>query len=374
MATSLSIQPTGLTLSSIRPVGLPSLTAAATTFIAAAPELDSAPVAFSATGQLLSSMISFLGSLQSLQASAADRRPTGVLGTAQALVDAVNRLQGAVSNLPTLFEALADQPATSNELAALRSAATASLEPLQRIGIELQTAALTDTITGSTLLIDRRILNLAIATDTTGTQALLAEAIQSLIAMANEFESQVADNLPAEEDNLLATLLATGTTEIVDQLAVTTTQTTGPTPATVATAAGVAPPVTPLPVAPPVVIEPALPITTAAPVATPVPAATVAATNAGNVVSEAMRALQRLLADPTAHARKNLFDPAYAGLVAASRLGDFVLRDPAINTKNLMPDFPPPVPPVAAIHGVAAYNEAAESPRKPPAHSIDNQV
>ena len=75
--------------------------------------------------------------------------------------------------------------------------------------------------------------------------------------------------------------------------------------------------------------------------------------------SEARLALQSLLADPALRARNNLFDPAYAAMIAASHLSDFVTPDRTNNPKSLAADAVQSVLPIAVTRAIGYYNEAA---------------
>jgi hypothetical protein len=403
MAISTSLTPTGLAaLASIRPLTFQLMTAASSTAAASILDGSSNQVALSSVGQLLSALSSFRNTLEALQTSASDNSPSAVIETAQTLVDTFNTLQDRLRNLQTLFEALTDTSGSDplaqslNELAATSIAASsASLASLSSIGIDLQTAAASGTINQS-------VLNAAVTADSAGTQALLAEATQSLIDLTTGLETQIADTAISQTDlttllgndlqegvitpilppdmtdttnpdtaaeNLLTTLLATGTTETATELTVTvtTTQNTATTlGATVTTTTPSVPNQTPTAVA-------TAPVTSLLPATTTV-AATAATTNPDLSASEAELALQRLLADPALHARNNLSDPAYAALIAASHLNDFVSTGQGVTPKAPAPDFPAPVSPVMQSHGIAYYGEATEEPKKRLAAYINNQI
>lgn len=99
------------------------------------------------------------------------------------------------------------------------------------------------------------------------------------------------------------------------------------------------------------------------PVTTTVVAATGAAvaatTDLGASASALALQLQRLLLDPTFHVTNNLINPAYAALIAASHLSDFVAPVPVINPDTFAADVPGPVSPIAMAHAIAYYSEAA---------------
>ena len=75
--------------------------------------------------------------------------------------------------------------------------------------------------------------------------------------------------------------------------------------------------------------------------------------------SEATLALQSLLANPAQQARNNLFDPAYAAMIAATHLSDFVSPDPTNDPAALAADAVQSVMPMAASRAIGYYNEAA---------------
>ena len=75
--------------------------------------------------------------------------------------------------------------------------------------------------------------------------------------------------------------------------------------------------------------------------------------------SEETLALQSLLANPALRARNNLFDPAYAAMIAATHLSDFVSPDPTNDPAALAADAVQSVMPIAASRAIGYYNEAA---------------
>lgn len=187
--------------------------------------------------------------------------------------------------------------------------------------------------------------------DALGLDAATLSLEDSLLrgALANALLSP--DNLAATVENLLATLNLT----LDEQPAGTTTVTTPVT--TSATAApGPEPPVTTAQ-APPIVSSATNGIeafTMNANIA-----AADEALLAERQASEAALALQSLLANPALRARNNLFDPAYAAMIAATHLSDFVSPDPTNNPAALTADAVPSVMPIAASRAIGYYNEAA---------------
>jgi hypothetical protein len=340
----------------------------------------------------------------------------------------------------TLLETLADSSLVDRLVQSLNELATASiaairsnLDNLSDIGIRIQITPSPDiTTTSITLSIDQNVLNAAVTANATGTQAVLAGVIRSLIDLTAGFETQIAEaaaslpdltpldipkpdtgsiipgisvatdllpdvlpetvlsnvleeelvdvllsqniadvTIPATaEENLLATLLATGTPVAATPPTVTTAQTTDTTSGSIAAAPAPGATDLTLPASATGIVTTA--VTTAA--ATTTAAAAATQVNPDLAAAQAALELQRLLAAPAAHARRNLFDPAYASLIAASRLGDFVPPDQAINPKALAADVPTPVSPIAPSHGIAYYGEASEESRKRLAAYVDNRI
>lgn len=158
------------------------------------------------------------------------------------------------------------------------------------------------------------------------------------------------NNLAATVENRVATVNL-GRNE---QLAGATTVTTSPT-ATATAAPGPEPPVS---------TTQATPIVSAATgIETFTTNANIAAASdallAERQASEARLALQSLLADPALRARNNLFDPAYAAMIAASHLSDFVTPDRTNNPSALAADAVQSVLPIAVTRAIGYYNEAA---------------
>lgn len=96
--------------------------------------------------------------------------------------------------------------------------------------------------------------------------------------------------------------------------------------------------------------------------------------DSGGSASAATLALQRLLADPARNARNKLLDPAYAWLTGAFHVGDFALPGQTIDPNAGLPDFPPPILPVAPVDGIAYYKEAAEDTRSRVARHVNHLV
>lgn len=158
----------------------------------------------------------------------------------------------------------------------------------------------------------------------------------------------LATSETASDVDLLAGITANSTTGNTTSLAVTVAADAGAAAEAdaiaLAAAGGSAPGL--LPASPVVVTLPA------------VPAVAVVATPDLDAL-EASLFLQRLLLDPTFHVTSNLDNPAYAALIAAAHLSDFVAPTPVINADALLADVPGPVSPIAMAHAVAYYSEAA---------------
>jgi len=85
---------------------------------------------------------------------------------------------------------------------------------------------------------------------------------------------------------------------------------------------------------------------------------------AERAATEATLALRKLLDDPSLKAiSNNRFDPAYAALIAATHLSDFVLPSPSTNPGSPSPDVPAPVSSVALARAIGEYQEAARDYR-----------
>jgi hypothetical protein len=334
-------------------------------------------VALSSTGQLLSAVFSFRNRLEVLQANTPDPSQTTALSTAQTLVKTLDALQARLATLQSLFDSLTGtSPGESfvRTLSELRTTLIASinsnLDNLSDIGLRIQFTPSSDiTSTNITLSIDQNALNAAVAADSASTQAVLAEVTQSLIDLTADFETQIAEATTLPPDLTPPDIPVAQETELIPILeadngtaTLTTTQTTGtvgtpealpdqtlPTSATGTTGT--------------------LPATATATATTAAPTTTV---NPDLATSQAALALQRLLAEPAIQATRNLFDPAYAGLIAASRLGDFVSPDRAINP--IATGVPALISPIDPSHSIAYYNETSEDTRKRLAIYVDNRI
>ena len=409
---SLNTSPiTPFGVASVSPLAFqPSRTEAAT---AVSPSVApaSSTVALSGDGQLLSALAVFQDRLELLQTASADTSPAAVLSTAEGLVNAFNDLQASTGNLQPLFEALSGDSAADRLTLALNELATSvtttdssSPASLPEIGIVLQLPSTADNAASTagasiTLRIEPEVLNAALAADPTATRTLLAQTGQAFLEQAAVFETAAANaaiaplGLPPPSVSLVVDQTEAGTlvavasvnaapvvqadtvvNEVLQQLPVdrvldellladidfsTTTVTEAAAQVSTVTPAAANLVTEELPDA--TLATPATPVT-ALP-ATPAPATTeTGALSAANAAdSEAFAAtlaLRDLLADPTRHAADNLLDPAYAALIAASRLRDFVPIDQVSNPQALAADFPAPVSGLASARAVASYLDA----------------
>lgn len=404
--------------SPISPFGLAGISPLAfqpsSTEVSTAPAPGAAPassiIALSGEGQLLSALAVFQDRLGLLQTASADASPAAVLDTAAGLVNAFNDLQASTSNLQPLFDALSGGSAADRLTLALNELATsvtatdsASPASLPEIGIVLQLPSAADNAASAagasiTLRIEAEVLNAALAADPTTARTLLAQTGRAFLEQASVFATEAANaalapiSLPppsvsltvdqTEEgalvavaavdaapavpvdtvvntalqqltvDNALNELLLTDidfstatATETADQVGTVTPAPTSLVTEEVPGATLAAPPATPV----------------ATPLATPalVTSGALAAANAAD--SEAFAAtlaLRDLLADPTRHAANNLLDPAYAALIAASRLRDFLPADQEGNPQAAAADFPAPVSGLARARALASYLDA----------------
>lgn len=177
----------------------------------------------------------------------------------------------------------------------------------------------------------------------------------------------ISSQTTVRRDSLSPTLLSPSSTT-TETLLSTTENLLAATPAVAATPLL---PTTPTPTVTaaaetPAVTVPAAPAVNAAAVPTPAVATTAPGTIVANAVaadrsaSDATLALQNLLADPRLRAiNNNLFDPAYAALIAASHLNDFVSPAPGSNPRTVPSDLPEPVLPAARARAIGYYTEAA---------------
>lgn len=425
MSSSLSIQP--IALSAVPPVVRTSLLTASSPPVSTAFNSASSIVDISDAGFLLSSVAAARERLQAEQAAPADSSPASVLATAQSLVDTFNSLQSNVGSLQTLLTGFADNSlvdpfaASLNQLASNNlSTDSASLVSLQGIGIQLLAATPAGTAGTLSLQIDPNLLNAAIANDPAGTQAVLDQASQSLLAQLTGFEEQAVGAAQVQVDltqlggspaqtidlgtllgltsnstnpgavlgtNLLQILPADSvlnaiqlsdldlaaagldTATILSEPAVLQGALTagllgpGATAATLARDSGISPTnpasvsATDLAATGTTTTGTILPLdgqavplgnlaALAGQIGTPGAAPVIAdVAEAERRASIAAQTLQNLLNSPLDLIQRNLVDPAYAAVIAASRMSDFIMPTPQTNPKLLVTDIPAPVLP-----------------------------
>ncbi|HEX6735565.1 MAG TPA: hypothetical protein VF096_12205, partial [Azonexus sp.] len=263
----------------------------------------------------------------------------------------------------------------------------------------------TPTTTGGLALqLDSEQLQAALAAAPASTQAVLANATQAFATAATAAETQLAASataLPATDLTLLGTATPAAPSA-ADLLILTPPGPAAGPPATLdaavpglppltetlasaialpaddalfaglatVPAAATATPLTPTTTAPPATPLPAeaTPVDTTA-FFTPATAATVTPAASGALAADALaaeqrstaasQALQTLLSDPRLRALDNLFDPAYAAVMAATRLSDFDTPRPPNNPKSLLADTIGPVSALQRARAIADYSEAA---------------
>lgn len=346
-------------------------------------------VQLSGSGQLLSAVSLFRNKLEVLQAGLADSSPSAVLAQARDVVAAFNELQGSLDSVQqasgSLTSALADDQISLNlqQLASSAIAAgSSSLADLSVIGLEVQASVSPDSgATSLRLRIDQELLEAAVRANPVGTQARLAEVAQAFLEPLAEFEGQAARVTIAQSNLTLlgnatagqaldlngipgldSSLLLPDSGAVADLLPVETLLNdlvNGLPPANAALAAAGQEEGGGLP-------ESGVPQASAGTTTLLATASTATAGNlptslaADRAASDATLLLQSLTSNPALRAiNTSRFDPAYAALIAASHLSDFVL--PASeNRPGLLPaDSPAPVLAVTMARAIGEYNEAA---------------
>ena len=372
VGNTVSIPPSALSgLTGSTPVGF-ELSGSVTALGGTSFDRVSVLVQLSGSGQVLSAVSSFRDQLNALQSTPPDTRPAAVLAQAQGLVEAFNGLQDRLGSLPSGFGSLSgvltpDQLDLSlDQLAtAAVTAGSSSLAGLASIGIQLQSTVSPETgQTGLVLRIDQAVLNAAVAANPSGTQAQLAQATAAFLAPLAELEAEVASAAVTRSDLLLlGNATAIPTLDLDEQtgaglVLALAGQTNG---ATAGNAQADGTPDNP-DLAVPIRLQTLLSGTS------PLPGETTTSTAAPTLAVDADRAaaeasvLRQSLADnPTARAiNTSRFDPAYAALIAALHLSDFV--SPTQDRSRLaQDDTPPEVSALARAQAIGDYNEAARS-------------
>lgn len=355
LSNSLSISPVTLSgLVGIPPVALQRLTAGVTAPNSSVFSNTSNFVELSSSGQLLSAVATFRTNLQALQALATNNSPPGtqatLVGTIQSLIDLASEFESQAirstippSNLAELGVAAAPQI----DLGSIIFGATNSATPADEVTIDLLQNLSADTVFNAIRLTDLDLAAVGLDIETLQSESSVIRGALATSLLTPDNPPNIATITGESPANV-----SIGTSNsLADARRVPT-----PTPSEPSTAA----PVTttpPLPIAPPITI----PITTtAADNQLAASAVLVADTMAAeHRAAAATQALQTLLADPGLRAIKNLFDPAYSALIAASHLSDFVLPSPVLDPKALADDAIAPVSPINMAHAIAYYNETA---------------
>jgi hypothetical protein len=97
--------------------------------------------------------------------------------------------------------------------------------------------------------------------------------------------------------------------------------------------------------------------------------------NAADIsAAAATQALRVQLANPTRLAINNVEDPAYAALIAATHLSDFVTPEPVVDPRRLLADVPTSVSAAARAHGIAYYREVGDEESRRIRGQIDQEV
>ena len=372
VGNTVSIPPSALAgLTGSTPVGF-ELSGSVTALGGTSFDRVSVLVQLSGSGQVLSAVSSFRDQLNALQSTPPDTRPAAVLAQAQGLVEAFNGLQDRLGSLPSGFGSLSgvltpDQLDLSlDQLAtAAVTAGSSSLAGLASIGIQLQSTVSPETgQTGLVLRIDQDVLNAAVAANPSGTQAQLAQATAAFLAPLAELEAEVASAAVTRSDLLLlGNATAIPTLDLDEQtgaglVLALAGQTNG------ATAGNAQADGTPdnSDLAVPIRLQTLLSGTSPLPGETTTSAAApTLAVEADRAAAEASVLRQSLVDNPSARAiNTSRFDPAYAALIAALHLSDFVSPTQG-GSRLAQDDTPPEVSALARAQAIGDYNEAARS-------------
>lgn len=297
----------------------------------------SALVEFSGPGQLFAAVSAFRSELKSLQqgltAGGIAQDFPGLTAAVQRFVTAVNTLQGAFASsqatsgdvLSQLLAGRFEQALGEQEVAAFGNR-NSSLTLLSQLGISLQPLA----TSGSARLlnVDLNTLQTAFASDRAGTLSLLQQAAQSFGNLADNLESQIGSAVTGQLGQATGSSLTAGTLDLAQRLPADTVLNTL-LPAALGTTT--TSPTTPASVLRDLLANPGFQALTAQNLA--VPAANAAATPTAiapaapaDAASRASLTLQNLLQDAAFQTVGNAKDPAFAAVVTAPRLSEFVLR------------------------------------------------
>lgn len=402
ISNTLPLPPIGLAATAgLAPVSVPTPRQASSVAGVSGAASASSQVDLSGKGRLLSALSLFRSQLDVLQTASGDTSPAGILARAEGLVAAFDSLQQRLGSLQDLLGNLSDltlPESLAQVLTAIDPGSTTSLEDLAGIGIALPTDLLAQTDTEA-LNLDSNTLLTAATVAPGETLATLTQATASFLDQAAAAETTLADT-SANVTNVTplattTTVLEAGTNPTVLEVAAAPEFVVS-LPVDVLSsddqvselelalaAAGLE---TATPALPPTATAAFSPVTTPAlaqetpelPVAAPPPAATTpivtlpptaavpvidAVAVADRGATAATQELQSLLADPRLRAiNTNLFDPAFAALMAASHLEDFAWPSPWTDPRLLEADTPGPVSAATMVRAITDYREAASSP------------
>ncbi len=318
VADSLSISPITVSgLARVSSLAFPLVATGSVASNSASSTNASSIVTLSNDGQLLSAVSSLQRQLlDALQSSTVSTPPASINVLAQSVVSTFNNLQG---NADARNAVLVNN--TSTQLSSAVPLDASQLASLSRIGIELQPAS-------ATLSFNAGLFNAALANDPGATRAVLASTAQSLLDTTSGVELQLAgrslkpDNSAqvgnvaaapsASPDVPLATFAATGTGVSAGSAVVTgAAQTNGDVEAADLRAA------------------------------------------------TARTALQNMLSDPALQVLRNILDPFFPALVAATRISEMSAVIPIIDPNAFAPDLPVQVSAVPPSRAIGYYKDAS---------------
>lgn len=319
VADSLSISPITVSgLARVSSLAFPLVATGSVASNSASSTNASSIVTLSNDGQLLSAVSSLQRQLRdALQSSTVSTPPASINVLAQSVVSTFNNLQG---NADARNAVVVNN--TSTQLSSAVPLDASQLASLSRIGIELQPAS-------ATLSFNAGLVDAALANDPGATRAVLASTAQSLLDTTSGVELQLAgrslkpDNSAqvgnvaaapsASPDVPLATFAATGTGTVSAGSAVVTgaAQTNGDVEAADLRAA------------------------------------------------TARTALQNMLSDPALQVLRNILDPFFPALVAATRISEMSAVIPIIDPNAFAPDLPVQVSAVPPSRAIGYYKDAS---------------
>lgn len=358
MADSFSISSINVaSLARLSSVALPLSATDTATSNSSSLDSSSSIVALSSNGQLLSVLSSRQSQLSNfLQASVATPTPENTSALAQSLVATFNTLQDSTNAL----QGVLGSAATSNLFFSALPNNASQLASLSRVGIDFQAAS-------GTLGFNSDIFNAALASDPDATRGVLNNAAQALLDVSSGIELQLAGaSLVQSNPALLASVAdttppstASGSTipiELLPNLSadspLNNIQLSDLNPA----AAGQQ-------------VNAILTDARALPGAltgssTEAAAATAAAPGNGDAEAADLRAataqmaLQTMLSDPSLQVLRNILDPYYPALVAATRISEMSPFMPIVDPQAFADDFPAQVLAAQSARPISDYKGA----------------